>query len=91
MCSQYDELFKLWEENYSAEKEAEYKKAEDEAEEYWEDYDNAILEARISQYNEVEEEAPKVAEPKGEYTVVESPKKLWDMSGDDSSLDSRYH
>ena len=34
MCSQYDELFKLWEENYSAESEAEYLRAEEEAEEY---------------------------------------------------------
>lgn len=34
MCKQYEELFKLWEENYSAEAEAEYLRAEEEAEEY---------------------------------------------------------
>lgn len=32
MCKEYEKLFELWEANYSAEQEAEYLKAEDEAE-----------------------------------------------------------
>lgn len=34
MCKEYEELFKLWEANYSAESEAEYLRAEEEAESY---------------------------------------------------------
>lgn len=40
MCKEYEELFKLWEKNYSAEAEAEYLRAEEEAESYG--FDDAI-------------------------------------------------
>lgn len=40
MCKEYEKLFELWEANYSAEAEAEYLKAEEEAESY--SYDDSI-------------------------------------------------
>lgn len=64
---------------------------------YWDDYDNALseqydeeLNKKLSLYDEYDEPVNPTIQPKGDYKVIERKKPLWDVSGDDSSLNPNF-